>query len=101
LCFVLVPDELSFEFGEFDVIVVEFSGNFWLPVVLKLAEFLVEVYFFHFLDLFLRIDVPNLSPPAAARVSREISGYISEPIPGSNNEVSQNNPDIDTSAEGR
>ena len=97
----LVSDELSFEFGEFDVIVVEFSGNFWLPVVLKLAEFLVEVYFFHLLDLFLRVDVPNLTPPAAERVSREISGYISEPIPGCNNEVSQNHLDSDICAEGR
>jgi hypothetical protein len=42
-----MPDEFSFGFDEFDVGVVEFSGDFWLPIVLELAEFLVEVYFFH------------------------------------------------------
>ena len=49
----VVPDKFAFEFDEFDVGVVDFSGYFWAPVVLNEAEFLVEVYFFHFLSYLL------------------------------------------------
>ena len=50
-----VPDEIAFEFDEFDVLIIQFGGYSWIPVIRDQAELVGDVYFLDGHDLKLRI----------------------------------------------
>ena len=47
LIFVMMPDKLALELDEFDLLTVQLADDFGTPVVVKLGELLLDIYFFH------------------------------------------------------
>jgi hypothetical protein len=47
LILMMMPDEFSLEFDQFDVLAIELAGDPWVPMVVDLAELFLDVYFLH------------------------------------------------------
>ena len=40
---VVVPDELTFEFGQFELVIVHFCNHAWAPVFIEQGQFLCQI----------------------------------------------------------
>ena len=57
LVLMMMPDKLSLEFDQLDVLAVQIANDPRIPVVVEQAEFFLDVYFLHLLRFLIRAHV--------------------------------------------